>query len=70
MRNQKSIAELQKQLKMFKDEEQITKKFSEDYKNKVSEEIKKFNPKDIKNTLSVEEKFTTWQRILRTLGVS
>ena len=70
MRNQKSIAELQKRLKMFKDEEQITKKFSEDYKNKVSEEIKKFNPKDIKNTLSVEEKFTTWQRILRTLGVS
>ena len=70
MRNQKSIAELQKQLKMFKDEEQITKKFSEDYKNKVSEEIKKFNPKDIKNTLSVEEKFTIWQRILRTLGVS
>ena len=70
MRNQKSIAELQKQLKMFKDEEQVTKKFSEDYKNKVSEEIKKFNPKDIKNTLSVEEKFTTWQRILRTLGVS
>lgn len=70
MRNQKSIAELQKQLKMFKDEEQITKKFSEDYKNKVSEEIKKFNPKDIKNTLSIEEKFTIWQRILRTLGVS
>ena len=69
MRNQKSIAELQKQLKMFKDEEQITKKFSEDYKNKVSEEIKKFNPKDIKNTLSIEEKFTIWQRILRTLGV-
>jgi hypothetical protein len=55
---------------MFKDEEQITKKFSEDYKNKVSEEIKKFNPKDIKNTLSIEEKFTIWQRILRTLGVS
>ena len=70
MRNQKSIAELQKQLKMFKDEDQITKKFSEDYKNKVSEEIKKFNPKDIKNTLSIEEKFTIWQRILRTLGVS
>tara|TARA_R110000868_G_scaffold11055_6_gene54292 strand:+ start:2281 stop:2448 length:168 start_codon:yes stop_codon:yes gene_type:complete len=55
---------------MFEDEEQITKKFSEDYKNKVSEEIKKFNPKDIKNTLSIEEKFTIWQRILRTLGVS
>ena len=70
MRNQKSIAELQKQLKMFKDEEQITKKFSEDYKNKVSEEIKKFNPKDIKNTLSIEEKFTIWQRILKTLGMN
>lgn len=70
MKNQKSIAELQKQLKMFKDEENITKKYSEDYKNKISEEIKKFNPTDIKNTVVVEEKFTIWQRILKTLGMN
>jgi hypothetical protein len=70
MKNQKSIAELQKQLKMFKDEENITKKYSEDYKNKISEEIKKFKPAEIKNTVVVEEKFTIWQRILRTLGMN
>jgi len=70
MKNQKSIAELQKQLKMFKDEENITKKYSEDYKNKISEEIKKFKPSEIKNTVVVEEKFTIWQRILRTLGMN
>lgn len=70
MKNQKSIAELQKQLKMFKDEENITKKYSEDYKHKISEEIKKFKPTEIKNTVVVEEKFTIWQRILRTLGMN
>ncbi len=70
MRNQKSIAELQKQLKMFEDEEKMTKKYSEEYKSKISEEIKKFKPTDIKNTIVVEEKFTIWQRILRTLGMS
>ena len=68
MKNQQSIAELQKQLKMFEDDEKIIRKYSEEYKNKISEEIKKFKPTDIKNTIVVEEKFTLWQRLLRTLG--
>lgn len=68
MKNQKSISELQKQLKMFEDDEKIIKKYSEEYKNKISEEIKKFKPTDIKNTIVVEEKFTLWQRLLKTLG--
>jgi abortive infection bacteriophage resistance protein len=55
---------------MFKDEEKITKKYSDDYKKKISEEIKKFKPSDIKNTVTVEEKFTIWQRVLKTLGMN
>ena len=68
MKNQQLITELQKQLKMFEDDEKITRKYSEEYKNKISEEIKKFKPTDIKNTIVVEEKFTLWQRLLKTLG--
>ena len=68
MKNQQLIAELQKQLKMFEDDEKINRKYSEEYKNKISEEIKKFKPTDIKNTIVVEEKFTLWQRLLKTLG--
>ena len=68
MKNQKMLSELQKQLKMFEDDEKITRKYSEEYKNKISEEIKKFKPTDIKNTIVVEEKFTLWQRLLKTLG--
>jgi predicted PolB exonuclease-like 3'-5' exonuclease len=53
---------------MFEDDEKINRKYSEEYKNKISEEIKKFKPTDIKNTIVVEEKFTLWQRLLKTLG--
>ena len=70
MKNQNRLIELQKQLKMFEDDEKTIKKYSEDYKNKISEEIKKFKPTDIKNTIVVEEKFTIWQRLLKTLGMN
>ena len=41
MKNQNRLIELQKQLKMFEDEENNSKKYTEDYKKKISEEIKK-----------------------------
>jgi hypothetical protein len=55
---------------MLEDEDKNLKNFSENYKKKLSEEIKKFNPKQIKNTPIVEQKFTVWQRILKTLGIN
>lgn len=66
----KSITELQKQLKMLSDEEKKIENFSENYKKKFSEEIKRFDPKTIKNTEIVEKKYTVWERILRTLGIN
>lgn len=68
MKNQKMLSELQKQLKMFEEEETNSKKFTEDYKKKISEEIKKFKPQDIKNTETVERKYSIWERLLKTLG--
>jgi hypothetical protein len=70
MSQKKSIGELQKQLKMISDEDKKIELFSENYKKKISEEIKQFNPKIIKNTPIVDKKYTIWERILRTLGIN
>jgi hypothetical protein len=70
MNQKNSLTKLQKQLRMLEDEDKNLKNFSENYKKKLSEEIKKFNPKQIKNTPIVEQKFTVWQRILKTLGIN
>ncbi len=70
MSQKKSLTTLQKQLKMLEEEEKQTQVFSENYKKKFSEEIKNFNPKEIKNTPIVEQKYSIWQRILRTLGIN
>jgi len=66
--NQKMLSKLQKQLKMFEEEELNSNKFAEEYKKKLSEEIKKLKPEEIKNTEMVERKYTIWERLLRTLG--
>jgi len=70
MNQKRSLTELQKQLKMLSDEEKKIEIFSENYKKKISEEIKQFNPKVIKNTSVVDKKYTVWERILRTLGIN
>jgi hypothetical protein len=70
MSQKRSLTELQKQLKMLSDEEKKIEIFSENYKKKISEEIKQFNPKLIKNTPVVDKKYTVWERILRTLGIN
>jgi hypothetical protein len=55
---------------MLEEEEKQIQVFSENYKKKISEEIKNLNPKEIKNTPIVEQKYSIWQRILRTLGIN
>ena len=70
MKQQKSIADLQKQLNMLEDELKIGEVSNEIYKKQISKDIKKFTQKDIKNTPVVEVKYTIWQRILKTLGIN
>ena len=70
MKNQNRLIELQKQLKMFEDEYKSSNTYTEDYKKKISEEIKKLKPNDIKNTIIIEKKYTVWERLLRTLGMN
>jgi hypothetical protein len=55
---------------MFEEEEIRSKKFTEEYKKKLSEEIKQFKPENIKNTETVERKYNIWERLLKTLGMS
>lgn len=67
---QKSIANLQKQLNMLEDEFKKSEVINETYKRQLSKDIKKFNPKEIKNTPVVEVKYNIWQRVLKTLGIN
>ena len=67
---QKSIANLQKQLNMLEDEFKKSEVINEMYKKQLSKDIKKFNPKEIKNTPVVEVKYNIWQRVLKTLGIN
>jgi flagellar biosynthesis/type III secretory pathway chaperone len=55
---------------MFEDEDKSSNTYTEDYKKKISEEIKKLKPNDIKNTIIIEKKYTVWERLLRTLGMN
>jgi len=67
---QKSIANLQKQLNMLEDEFKKSEVINETYKKQLSKDIRKFNPKEIKNTPVVEVKYSIWQRVLKTLGIN
>lgn len=65
---QKSITELQRQLNKLIEEQKSSEKYSEDYKLKFSQEIKKFDINQIKNTPIIEKKYTLWERIKKVLG--
>jgi hypothetical protein len=70
MKNQKSIAELQKSLKLLNEEKVLNEKTNEEEKKKFSNLIKNIDPSEIRNTIFVEKKFTLWDRIKRVLGIS
>jgi hypothetical protein len=70
MKQRKSISEIQKNLSLLNDERSNFEKQNEDYKRKISEEIKKFKNTEITNTPLVEKKYSLWQRILKTLGMN
>jgi hypothetical protein len=70
MSRRKSALEMQKQLSILKDEEVKDKMELDLLKKSLSENIKKVDKTEIKNTITVEPKYTIWQRILRTLGMN
>jgi hypothetical protein len=55
---------------MLEDEFKKSEVINETYKKQLSKDIKKFNPKEIKNTPVVEVKYNIWQRVLKTLGIN
>ena len=69
--NQKKITpKLLKELNQLEEERKRDELVNEKYKNQLSSQLKSFNRNEIKNTEFVEKKYTVWQRILRTLGIS
>ena len=70
MNRKKSILKIEKQLDDLKEEQALNKLFLEKDKKKFSEELSKFKKEEIKNTIHLEENYTLWQRILKTLGMS
>jgi len=69
MKEKRSITELQLQFKKLEEEKKENETFHENYKKKLSQQIKNFNPKEIKNTPVIEKKYNIWQRIMKTLGM-
>jgi hypothetical protein len=43
---------------------------SQDYKKKISKEIKEIDRNQIKNTILIKKKYSIWERILKTLGIN
>lgn len=70
MQNHKSITDLQRHLKKLEDEQKEVDRYNEDYKKMISDEIKRFDPKNIKNTVVEEKKYTFWERVWKTLGMN
>ena len=62
--------EIQKNLNLLNDERNNFQKQNEDYKRKISEEIKKYKNTEITTTPLVEKRYGLWQRILKTLGMN
>lgn len=63
-------SELKKEIELMELENKKLETINNTYKNKISEEIKLFNPKEIKNSQFVEKKYTLWERLLRTLRIN
>ena len=69
--NQRKITPgLLKELNQLDEERKRDQLENDKFKNKLSSELKSFDRKEIKNTEFVDKKYTIWQRILRTLGIS
>ena len=70
MNQRKLTPGLLKELNQLEEERKRDQLENDKFKNKLSSELKSFDRKEIKNTEFVDKKYTIWQRILRTLGIS
>jgi hypothetical protein len=52
------------------EERMMSEKINEKNKMIFSEQLKKMNPKEIKNTIKEEKKISLWGRIKRVLGMN
>lgn len=69
--NQRKITPgLLKELNQLEEERKRDQLENDKFKNKLSSELKSFDRNEIKNTEFFDKKYTIWQRILRTLGIS
>jgi hypothetical protein len=70
MNQRKITPKLLKELNQLDEERKRDQLENDKFKNKLSSELKSFDRNKIKNTEFVDKKYTIWQRILRTLGIS
>lgn len=61
---------LKKELESLIEERMMSEKINEKNKMIFSEQLKKMNPKEIKNTIKEEKKISLWGRIKRVLGMN
>jgi len=61
---------LKKELESLMEERLLSEKINEKNKMIFSEQLKKMNPKEIKNTIKEEKKISLWGRIKRVFGMN
>ncbi len=64
------LNQLKRELKHLEDEIKKSDVQNEQMKKKLSDELKKINKSEIFNSTVVEKKYTLWERIKRSLGMS
>jgi hypothetical protein len=68
MNQEESKSRIKKEIDLFEKENKKMEIINEDYKNKLSEQIRLIDPKEIKNSDLIKKKYSIWERIIRTLG--
>lgn len=68
MNQKESSSEIRKEIELFEKENKKLELINENYKKKLSEEIRLIDPKEIKNSDFIKKKYSIWERIVKTLG--
>lgn len=63
-------SELSKELKQLEKDIKQSESDINIYKNKISDELKNIDKNKVFNTIQVDKKYTLWERIMRSLGLS
>lgn len=70
MTEKKNLKSLQNELKQLEGEIKKLENQNERYKVVLSEEVKKFDKRDIFKTIEIKKRYTIWERLMKVLKMN